>query len=157
MKCDQIGLPLGKTGYSVLCPMLFVYGGSSFHASQVRGSSPMPAGCRDLVLSLYGPGEAEIYEPIIKEFEERTNLMGEGGTGVLPRKMTGRLENGGGNPDWDVVFGVGIETLEQTKEHWQEYKSPEAAFITDSFQCEDNRWTSLRPASGHHSAYNIMW
>ena len=32
---------------------------------------------------------------------------------------------------------------EQTKEHWQVYKSPEAAFITDSFQCEDNRWTSF--------------
>ena len=38
---------------------------------------------------------------------------------------------------------MGIETLEQTKEHWQVYKSPEAAFITDSFQCEDNRWTSF--------------
>ena len=102
-------------------------------------TAPMPA-VPDLVL--YTAQEEEIYEPIIKEFEERTNLMVKVERGSS-EEMTGRLENEEEKPDWDVVFGVGIETLEQTKEHWQEYKSPEAAFITDSFQCEDNRWTSF--------------
>ena len=102
-------------------------------------TAPMPA-VPDLVL--YTAQEEEIYEPIIKEFEERTNLMVKVERGSS-EEMTGRLEDEGGRPGWDVVFGVGIETLEQSKEHWQVYKSPEAAFITESFQCEDNRWTSF--------------
>ena len=102
-------------------------------------TAPMPA-VPDLVL--YTAQEEEIYEPIIKEFEERTNLMVKVVRGSS-EEMTGRLEDEEERPDWDVVFGVGIETLEQSKEHWQVYKSPEAAFITESFQCEDNRWTSF--------------
>lgn len=102
-------------------------------------TAPMPA-VPDLVL--YTAQEEEIYEPIIKEFEERTNLMVKVERGSS-EEMTGRLEYEEERPDWDVVFGVGIETLEQSKEHWQVYKSPEAAFITESFQCEDNRWTSF--------------
>lgn len=102
-------------------------------------TAPMPA-VPDLVL--YTAQEEEIYESIIKEFEERTNLMVKVERGSS-EEMTGRLEYEEERPDWDVVFGVGIETLEQSKEHWQVYKSPEAAFITESFQCEDNRWTSF--------------
>lgn len=102
-------------------------------------TAPMPA-VPDLVL--YTAQEEEIYEPIIKEFEERTNLMVKVERGSS-EEMTGRLEDEEERPDWDVVFGVGIETLEQSKEHWQVYKSSEAAFITESFQCEDNRWTSF--------------
>ena len=106
-------------------------------------TAPMPA-VPDLVL--YTAQEEEIYEPIIKEFEERTNLMVKVERGSS-EEMTGRLEYEEERPDWDVVFGVGIETLEQSKEHWQVYKSPEAAFITESFQCEDNRWTSFSALS----------
>lgn len=102
-------------------------------------TAPMPA-VPDLVF--YTAQEEEIYEPIIKEFEERTNLMVKVERGSS-EEMTGRLEDEGERPDWDVVFGVGTETLEQSKEHWQVYKSPEAAFITESFRCEDNRWTSF--------------
>ena len=101
-------------------------------------SAPMPA-VPDLVL--YTAQEEEIYEPIIKEFEERTNLMVKVERGSS-EEMTGWLEAEDG-PDWDVVFGVGIETLEQSKEHWQVYESPEAAFITENFRCEDSRWTSF--------------
>ena len=125
-----------KFTFSILC--LFC---TSVLSSCQSGpeTAPMPA-VPDLVL--YTAQEEEIYEPIIKEFEERTNLMVKVERGSS-EEMTGRLENEEEKPDWDVVFGVGIETLEQSKEHWQVYKSPEAAFITESFQCEDNRWTSF--------------
>lgn len=125
-----------KFTFSILC--LFC---TSVLSSCQSGpeTAPMPA-VPDLVL--YTAQEEEIYEPIIKEFEERTNLMVKVERGSS-EEMTGRLEYEEERPDWDVVFGVGIETLEQSKEHWQVYKSPEAAFITESFQCEDNRWTSF--------------
>ncbi len=125
-----------KFTFSILC--LFC---TSVLSSCQSGpeTAPMPA-VPDLVL--YTAQEEEIYEPIIKEFEERTNLMVKVERGSS-EEMTGRLEYEEERPDWDVVFGVGIETLEQSKEHWQVFKSPEAAFITESFQCEDNRWTSF--------------
>lgn len=125
-----------KFTFSILC--LFC---TSVLSSCQSGpeTAPMPA-VPDLVL--YTAQEEEIYEPIIKEFEERTNLMVKVERGSS-EEMTGRLEDEEERPDWDVVFGVGIETLEQSKEHWQVYKSPEAAFITERFQCEDNRWTSF--------------
>ena len=125
-----------KFTFSILC--LFC---TSVLSSCQSGpeTAPMPA-VPDLVL--YTAQEEEIYEPIIKEFEERTNLMVKVERGSS-EEMTGRLEDEEERPDWDVVFGVGIETLEQSKENWQVYKSPEAAFITESFQCEDNRWTSF--------------
>lgn len=125
-----------KFTFSILC--LFC---TSVLSSCQSGpeTAPMPA-VPDLVL--YTAQEEEIYEPIIKEFEERTNLMVKVERGSS-EEMTGRLEDEEERPDWDVVFGVGIETLEQSKEHWQVYKSPEAAFITESFQCKDNRWTSF--------------
>lgn len=125
-----------KFTFSILC--LFC---TSVLSSCQSGpeTAPMPV-VPDLVL--YTAQEEEIYEPIIKEFEERTNLMVKVERGSS-EEMTGRLEDEEERPDWDVVFGVGIETLEQSKEHWQVYKSPEAAFITESFQCEDNRWTSF--------------
>ena len=125
-----------KFTFSILC--LFC---TSVLSSCQSGpeTAPMPA-VPDLVL--YTAQEEDIYEPIIKEFEERTNLMVKVERGSS-EEMTGRLEDEEERPDWDVVFGVGIETLEQSKEHWQVYKSPEAAFITESFQCEDNRWTSF--------------
>lgn len=125
-----------KFTFSILC--LFC---TSVLSSCQSGpeTAPMPA-VPDLVL--YTAQEEEIYEPIIKEFEERTNLMVKVERGSS-EEMTGRLEDEEERPDWDVVFGVGIETLEQSKEHWQVFKSPEAAFITESFQCEDNRWTSF--------------
>ena len=63
-------------------------------------TAPMPA-VPDLVL--YTAQEEEIYEPIIKEFEERTNLMVKVERGSS-EEMTGRLENEEEKPDWDVVF-----------------------------------------------------
>ena len=125
-----------KFTFSILCLFCTAVLSSCQSGPQ---TAPMPA-VPDLVL--YTAQEEEIYEPIIKEFEERTNLMVKVERGSS-EEMTGRLEYEEERPDWDVVFGVGIETLEQSKEHWQVYKSPEAAFITESFQCEDNRWTSF--------------
>ena len=143
-------------------------------------TEPMPAKV-DLVV--YTAQEEAVYEPVIKEFEERTNLLvkvEKGSSEDLVRRLAqkGEAQRGQaqkdetqndqtqndqtqkdgtqkGQPqkdepqkdrtpmDWDVVFGVGIETLEQTKEHWQAYQSPEAVYIAENFQCGDNRWTSF--------------
>jgi len=109
---------------------------------------PMPVQ-PDLVI--YTSHEEAVYEPVIKEFEERTDLLVRIETGSS-EEMIRYLEVMGEAGDaaqhlsgvrWDVVFGVGIETLEQQKAHWMTYKSPEASFITEAFQCQDHKWTSF--------------
>lgn len=103
-------------------------------------------------LVIYTTQEEAVYEPVIKEFEERTDLLVRIETGSTEELLSflGELEEKDGadrehpqNGDWDVVFGAGIETLEQMKMYWEPYESPEAAYITETFRCEDYRWTSF--------------
>lgn len=112
---------------------------------------PMPAEA-DLVI--FTAQDEAVYEPVIKEFEERTNLkvrVENGSSEDMLRRLgeeTDKGDNGKGSEkrdeaSWDLVFGVGIETLEQSRDYWQPYESPEAGCITEAFQCSDSSWTSF--------------
>lgn len=98
-------------------------------------------------LVVYSVQEKGISEPIIKEFEERTGLNVKVEPGSL-EELLKKLEDGSGlygddGEAWDVVFGVGIETLEEKKEYWQAYESPEVPSIAGAFRCGDYMWTSF--------------
>lgn len=108
------------------------------------GGTPMlsPA---DLVV--YTVQEEGIYKPVVKEFEERTGLSVKVEAGSSEELLI-NLENssdqyGDAKETWDVVFGVGIETLEEKKEYWQVYESPEISSIAGAFRCKDHKWTSF--------------
>lgn len=107
-------------------------------------TKPMPAE-PDLVV--YTSQEEAVYEPVIKEFEERTDLLVRVEYGSSEELMIYLQEGGPGDDagleQCDVVFGVGIETLEQAKNCWEAYESPHAEFITEAFRCPDYRWTSF--------------
>ncbi len=108
------------------------------------GEQPMNSQS-DLVV--YSVQEKGICEPVVKEFEERTGLNVKVENGSL-EELLKKLEDGSGpygdaGEAWDVVFGVGIETLEEKKEYWQAYESPEIPFIAGAFRCEDRKWTSF--------------
>ena len=108
------------------------------------GEQPMNSQA-DLVV--YSVQENGICEPIVKEFEERTGFNVKVENGSL-EELLKKLEDGSGpygdaGEAWDVVFGVGIETLEEKKEYWQAYESPENPFIAGAFRCEDRKWTSF--------------
>ncbi|WP_313577539.1 extracellular solute-binding protein [Lacrimispora sp.] len=108
------------------------------------GEQPMNSQA-DLVV--YSVQEKGICEPVIKEFEERTGLHVKVENGSL-EELLKKLEDGSGpygdeGEAWDVVFGAGIETLEEKKEYWQAYESPEIPTIARAFRCEDYKWTSF--------------
>lgn len=100
-------------------------------------------GDHDLVI--YTVQEKTVYEPVVKEFEERTGLKVKVERGTREEML--RVLEEQKDPEWDLVFGVGTETLEEAGEYWQPCDSPEASCIIEDFRCRDGRWAafSARP------------
>lgn len=98
-------------------------------------------------LVVYTVQEKGICEPVVKEFEERTGLNVKVEAGSLEELLKTLEDSGGPYGDdgetWDVVFGVGTKTLEEKKEYWQAYESPEIPYIAGAFRCSDHKWTSF--------------
>ena len=98
-------------------------------------------------LVVYTVQEEGIYEPVVKEFEERTGLNVKVVTGSSEEFLKTLKDSSGPYGDagdtWDVVFGVGIETLEEKKEYWEAYESPEIPSIAGGFRCKDHKWTGF--------------
>ena len=91
-------------------------------------------------LVIYTSHSASVYDPIIKEFEERTGIWVQvetGGTGEL----LARLEEERDAPRCDLLFGGGADSLTARKELFAPYESPLADEIVSSFLCADNSWT----------------
>ena len=59
---------------------------------------------------------------------------------MLRRLEEGRAETAGEKaPDWDVVFGIGAEVLEQGAEYWEPLQSAQADMIDKTFQLDGER------------------
>lgn len=134
---------LNKINRGAFCVLTGICCGALVSCVSGPAIEPMPSE-PDLVI--YTAQEEAVYEPVIKEFEERTNLkvrVQTGSSEELLRLLGGQEADEWVAGSWDLVFGVGIETLEQARDYWQVYECREAAFITEEFQCHDNRWTSF--------------
>ena len=70
--------------------------------------SDIPA---DQKLTIYTAHKAEVYRPIIQEFEERTGIWVELVTGGS-FELLERIEKEQAAPKADVMFGGGVESLE---------------------------------------------
>jgi len=103
------------------------------------------SGCADQVpseLSRFAPEESqrliictshkqEVYEPIVREFEQRTGIWVEivtGGTTELLEKIAS------GDTQCDLLFGGGIDSLSSYGGLFTEYRSPELKNIVPSMQ-----------------------
>lgn len=93
-------------------------------------------------LVVYTAHKEDIYGPIIKEFQERTGIdvdIVAAGTG----EMLSRIETEADNPQGDVMFGGGVESLEAYKEYFEPYISKEAVNVGDTFLTADDKWTGF--------------
>lgn len=134
---------LNKLNRSVFCILAGICSGALVSCTASPVMEPMPS---EPGLIIYTAQEEAVYEPVIKEFEERTNLkvkIETGSSEEILRLLRGEEIEGKDAGGWDLVFGVGIETLEQARNYWQVYKCRESEYITEEFQCQDNRWTSF--------------
>ncbi len=93
-------------------------------------------------LVVYVSHKEDVYGPIVKEFQERTGIQVDivaAGTG----EMLSRIETESTNPQGDIMFGGGVESLEAYKEYFEPYKTKEADSIDKAFLAADNTWTGF--------------
>ena len=93
-------------------------------------------------LVVYCPHNADVINPIVKEFEERTKIKVDvvaAGTGELLK----RVESESANPLGDVMWGGGAESLDSFKEYFAPYATSEDSNIPANFKDEDNYWTGF--------------
>lgn len=99
-------------------------------------------------LVIYTVQEPSVYEPVIKEFEERTNLAVDVRVGTT-EELKQMLENDRVEresqelPDWDLVFGAGVEILEQFSDQWLPCENPQTESIIQEFASTDQTWVSF--------------
>lgn len=104
----------------------------------------VPEELRQAELVVYTTQEESLYLPLVREFEERMDLRVEVEQGTAEELLRRVAETGNSESlPWDVVFGVGIGTLEQIRDRLEPYESTEVGRITETFQCEDNVWTGF--------------
>ncbi|WP_313893556.1 ABC transporter substrate-binding protein [Psychrobacillus sp.] len=93
-------------------------------------------------VTVYSPHQAEIINPIVKEFQDRTKIEVElvtGGTGELLNRM--KAESG--NPLGDVFWGGGAESLAAFTENFAPYKVANDSEIDAIYKSEDGAWTGF--------------
>lgn len=105
-------------------------------------SSVSPSVSIEPDLIIFTSQEENIYEPIIKEFKERTGYVVDVKTGA-PQELLAMASSGDKTETGDLLFGIGVETLEASKSILEPYKSADADQISEAFQSPDNSWTSF--------------
>lgn len=93
-------------------------------------------------LTVYTAHKAEVYRPIIQEFEESTGIWVEvraGGTTELLEDLQD-MQNASKH-EVDIMFGGGIEMLEAYKDCFQPYQSPLEAKLDPIYLSPDHYWT----------------
>lgn len=91
-------------------------------------------------LIVYTSHKKEIYEPIIKEFEERSGIWVEivpGGTNELLEKI--QFEAGGGYAD--IMFGGGIDSLEAYSEYFEPYRCEQYEQLDHTYSSKTDSYT----------------
>ncbi len=94
----------------------------------------------DQRLVVYTSHKEEVYQPIIKEFEERTGIWVElvvGGTNELLDRLTQEAEH----PKADVMFGGGVDSLEAYGDCFTPYFCADWQQLSPSMRSESGLWT----------------
>lgn len=98
-----------------------------------------PADC----LTVYTSHPEEIYAPLIEEFEDRTGIWVQVVAGKSG-ELLDRLDEESAQPQADVMFGGGGDSLEDQLDRFAAYRSPECGAITNPAFCgTDHRWTGF--------------
>ena len=93
-------------------------------------------------VTVYTPHNAEVVNPIVKEFQERTGIRVDvvaAGTGELLK----RVEAESNNPLGDVMWGGGAESLDSFKEYFEPYISTHDDKIPTHFRDKDHYWNGF--------------
>lgn len=90
-------------------------------------------------LVVYTSHKEEVYQPIIREFEERTGIWVELVTGGS-NELLDRLEQEQEAPRADVMFGGGVESLESCRELFEPVRCTDYRQIPASLRDAQDAW-----------------
>ncbi|MFB5763930.1 ABC transporter substrate-binding protein [Paenibacillus medicaginis] len=124
----------------ILTSVLLTACGSDTGTSTATDASNAAADSDSGTLTIYSPNAAEINNPIIKEFQERTGITVDlitGGTGELLK----RVQAESGNPLGDVFWAGGADSLASYSEYFEPYKTSEYDNLLPNYVDESNTWT----------------
>lgn len=93
----------------------------------------------DKKLIVYTAHKEEVYEPIIKEFEERTGIFVELKTGDTLELFEELQRDTPGT--FDVMFGGGIENFEECRDYLEPYSVSEIDSIAEQYRVEGDAYT----------------
>ena len=93
----------------------------------------------DRKLIVYTAHKADVYEPIIKEFEERTGIFVELKAGDTLALFDELQQDAPGT--FDVMFGGGIENFEECRDYLEPYKVSEIDQIAEQYRTEGDVYT----------------
>lgn len=96
----------------------------------------------DNQLIVYTAHKPEVYEPVIKEFEERTGIWVEvisGGT----TEMLERIASENGKDSGDVMFGGGVDSLNAYSDYFVSYKPSQSEVLDPTYRSSENKWTAF--------------
>ncbi|WFB57963.1 ABC transporter substrate-binding protein [Paenibacillus sp. BR1-192] len=91
-------------------------------------------------LTIYSPNAAEINNPIIKEFQDRTGISVDlisGGTGELLKRVQAEASN----PLGDIFWAGGADSLASFSEYFEPYQTNEKGDIFPGYLDPSNYWT----------------
>ncbi|WP_052487095.1 ABC transporter substrate-binding protein [Gordoniibacillus kamchatkensis] len=99
-----------------------------------------PAAKKGGKLTLYSPNAAEVNNPIIKEFQDRTGIEVQlitGGTGDLLKRVQAEAVS----PQADVFWAGGADSLEAYKQYFEPYKTKEYDNLLPEYVSKSDVWT----------------
>ena len=91
-------------------------------------------------LVVYTSHKEEVYQPIIKEFEERTGIWVElvaGGTNELLERLVQEKDS----PRADVMFGGGVDSLQAYGDCFTPYFCEDWDLLTPAMRSEEGLWS----------------
>jgi len=104
------------------------------------GDGAKPAAKKAGKLTLYSPNAAEVNNPIVKEFQDRTGIEVQliaGGTGDLLK----RVQAEAASPQGDVFWAGGADSLEAYKKYFETYKTKEHDNLLPQYVDKNSVWT----------------
>ncbi|AJY73433.1 ABC transporter substrate-binding protein [Paenibacillus beijingensis] len=104
------------------------------------GSGDSAQGGKKEKLTLYTPNGAEINNPIIKEFQDRTGIeveMISGGTGDLLKRVQAEASS----PQGDVFWAGGADSLEAYSKYFEPYRTAEYDSLLPQYTDKNDIYT----------------
>lgn len=93
-------------------------------------------------LVIYTSHKEEVYEPIVKEFEERTGIYVEVKQGAT-LGLFDEIAANAGNETCDVIFGGGVENYVAYQNYLDAYRVSGEDAIDERYRTPNHKWTAF--------------